>query len=127
MSVSEGFLDAAEVAQIQQRVSLMGQPPPEMTPRGAFIELQGPEDCGGVRQDLAAIDVEKLSLPSPGFRPGALAFLLPEDPEYVDRFVREHVLLEEQIRKSSSECEVQVPYSDPALRSLKGTWRFFIA
>ena len=51
---------------IRNQIRMLGKPPMNMTPRGAFLELQGQEDYAGGRCDLASLDVGKLSIPEMG-------------------------------------------------------------
>ena len=85
-------LSAEEWELLERAVEDLGQPPPELTARGAFAELQGAEDYAGDRCDLAPLDVERLSLPSPGFPPKALPALLAGGSDYIQRSLDTQVL-----------------------------------
>ena len=98
----------------------MGSCPGGLDPRGAFTELQGVEDYAGERCDLAPMELERLSLPSPGFQPCKIDDLLKGlEPDYIQRFVHDNVLPKEIAARKLEESGLKSVYSDPIMRSRK--------
>ena len=95
----------------------MGSPPGDMTPQGAFVELQGTEDYAGERVDLAPLDVGILSLPEEGFQPQPLRDFLEVPEAAISQQVSNLVLPKEAAARRLEELGLKKPYSDPSLRS----------
>lgn len=111
------WLSQVEATHAAELVSALGAPPVDLTPQGAFNELQGTLDYVSERCDLAPFDIGQLSLPRPSFRPRPLSTLLSaEETLDVERELHDIVLAKSDSEVRMRESGLTRAYSDPALR-----------
>ena len=107
---------AESLTRIHQAAQQFGQPPEGMTGEGALRELLAKTGYDGEPSTLVPLDVDALSLPSPGFTPVALEEIGGGFGRKVVERLEEKLLPDIQGEENIKKTGLRRPYSDPVLR-----------
>ncbi|CAK0899851.1 unnamed protein product, partial [Prorocentrum cordatum] len=83
------------LSHVRECVARWGQPPADLTCRGAFRELQASHSYQGSPVSVALLNLDLLSLPAAGM-PQDLGGLVENDRDEVQKFVEDYLLPKDQ-------------------------------
>ena len=114
-------------ARLQESVRLIGAPPEDLDPAGAFAELRGTAAYHEDGARMASFDDAPVSLPAAGSTTVPLADLYGSGgADFVEDFISSRVLSSEAAQSKLTDAGLKKPYLDPVLKSSPKLYSQFI-
>ena len=113
---SSSLAQRTVVDRLVDAATRFGGPPSDLTRQGALEELLAKQGYAGESAAVAPLDVDRVALPPPGFRPVPLSEAAGAVGRSLTQRLLEAVLSKEDGEARVRELGLRRPYSDPAVR-----------